>query len=147
MAIREDWEVHQGDIYYAHIPKQRRGSIQAGNRPVVIVQAEWLNGSSPVFKVLELTSKLKNPEMPTHVVLPMLKGLPKRSMVIAEHWAELNREDLLSYRCTLNNEWYTKVNRALRWSIRTTRARHKNKRKRYRKGDPRRKPRNKRRTK
>ena len=147
MAIRADWEVRQGDIYYARIPEKRRGSIQAGNRPVIIVQADWLNGSSPVFKVLELTSQLKNPEMPTHVVLPLLKGLPKQSMVLAEHWTELTREDLLSYRCTLNDEWYAKVNRALRWSIRTFRARHKNRRNRSRTCDQRTKNRNRRRTK
>ena len=147
MAIRDDWKVRQGDIYYARIPEQDGSSIQAGNRPVVIVQANWLNGSSPVFKVVEVTSQIKNPEMPTHVVLPLLKGLPKRSMVIAEQWTELSREDLLNYRCTLDKEWYAKVNRALRWSIRTFRARHKNGRARYRPADSRRKNRGRRRTK
>ena len=147
MAIRADWEVHQGDVYYARIPENNKTSIQGGTRPVVIISSDWLNGTSPVFKVVEVTSKIKNPEMPTHVVLPLLDGLPKQSMVIAEQWTTLSREDLLSYRCTLSDEWYAKVNRALRWSIRSFRVRHKNRRKRYRKGDQRRKSRNKRRTK
>ena len=57
----------------------------------------WLNGSSPVFKVLELTSQLKNPEMPTHVVLPLLKGLPKQSMVLAEQVTTIDKAQLRNY--------------------------------------------------
>ena len=120
-------QIRQGDIYFARIPKQR-GSIQAGDRPVVVISANWLNRASPVFRVALLTSQLKATGMPTHVVLPMLKGLPKQSMVLAEQTAELLPEDLLSYRCTLSDELYKDVDRAVRHSIRRKRQRHKNRR-------------------
>ena len=122
----ENRQVHQGDIYFARIPQQR-GSIQAGDRPVVVISANWLNRASPVFRVALLTSQLKAAGMPTHVVLPMLKGLPKQSMVLAEQTAELVREDFLSYRCTLSEELYK--DRAVRHSIRMKRRRHRNRRK------------------
>ena len=121
-------QVRQGDIYFARIPEQR-GSIQSGDRPVVVISANWLNRASPVFRVALLTSQLKAAGMPTHVVLPMLKGLPKQSMVLAEQTAELLQEDLLSYRCTLSDELYKDVDRAVRHSIRRKRQRHKNRRK------------------
>jgi len=124
----ENRQVQQGDIYFARIPQQR-GSIQAGDRPVVVISANWLNRASPVFRVALLTSQLKAAGMPTHVVLPMLKGLPKQSMVLAEQTAELVREDFLSYRCTLSEELYKDVDRAVRHSIRMKRRRHRNRRK------------------
>lgn len=124
----ETRQVRQGDIYFARIPQQR-GSIQAGDRPVVVISANWLNRASPVFRVALLTSQLKATGMPTHVVLPMLKGLPKQSMVLAEQTAELVQEDFLSYRCTLSEEQYKEVDRAVRHSIRMKRRRHKNGRK------------------
>ena len=126
--MKETREVRQGDIYYAKIPK-RRGSIQAGNRPVVVISSDWLHEISPKYRVAALTSQLKAVKMPTHVVLPKLKGLPKQSMVIAEQTAELIREEFLSYRCTLSDELYKEVDRAVRNSIRRKRHRHKNGRK------------------
>ena len=124
----ETRQVQQGDIYFARIPPQR-GSIQAGDRPVVVISSNWLNRASPVFRVALLTSQLKAAGMPTHVVLPMLKGLPKQSMVLAEQTAELIREDFLSYRCTLSEELYKEVDRAVRNSIRMKRRKHRNRRK------------------
>ena len=92
----ENRQVHQGDIYFARIPQQR-GSIQAGDRPVVVISANWLNRASPVFRVALLTSQLKAAGMPTHVVLPMLKGLPKQSMVLAEQLTTISKYALRSY--------------------------------------------------
>ena len=125
--MKETRQIQQGDIYYARIP-EKRGSIQAGDRPVVIISANWLNRASPIFRGALITSQLKATGMPTHVVLPMLKGLPKQSMVLAEQTAELLKEDLISYRCTLSDELYKEVDRAVRHSIRRKRRRHKNSR-------------------
>ena len=69
----EKWrEIQQGQIYHALIPESRHGSIQAGYRPVIIVSADWLNRTSSVFTVAELTTSLKNPTMSVHYVLPMM---------------------------------------------------------------------------
>lgn len=110
--------VRQGDIFYARISGDVRGSIQKGDRPVVIISADWLNRSSPIVRAAAITSQIKNADMPTHVVLPKLAGLPKQSMVLAEQTMELLPEDLYEYRCSLSEEVYKQVDRALRRSIR-----------------------------
>lgn len=122
----ENWrEIHQGDIFHAQIPEARHGSIQAGYRPIIIVSADWLNRTSSVFTVAELTTSLKNPTMAVHYVLPMIPGLPQRSMVLGEATARLIREDLVKYRCTVSKDIYKNVDRAVRCGMRN-RNRHKN---------------------
>ena len=122
----EKWrEIRQGDIYAARIPEERHGSIQAGYRPVIIVSSNWLNRTSSVFTVAELTTSLKNPTMPVHYVLPPLKGLPQRSMVLGEATARLIREDLVRYRCSVPQDIYRNVDRAVRSGMRD-KNRHKN---------------------
>ena len=122
----EKWrKIQQGQIYSALVPETRHGSIQAGYRPVIIVSANWLNSSSSVFTVAELTTSLKNPTMSVHYVLPMMPGLPQRSMVLGEATARLIREDLVKYRCTVPPDIYKNVDRAVRSGMRN-RNRHKN---------------------
>ena len=122
----EQWrEIRQGDIFFAYIPQEIHGSIQAGIRPVIVISADWLNRTSTVFTVAELTTSLKNPTMPVHYVLPTMRGLPKRSMVLGEATARLIREDLIAYRCSVPREEYTNVDRAVRNAMRK-KNRHKN---------------------
>ena len=130
----EEWrEIRQGDVFFARISEETRGSIQAGIRPVVVISADWLNRNSTVFWVAELTTKLKNIHMKTHYVLPMIPGLPRRSMVMGECNAQLIREDFLQYRCTLSKDLYKHVDRAVRCGMRK-RNRHKQKKNRKRPG-------------
>lgn len=70
------------DIWYASLPLDRRTSVQGGNRPVVIVSNDICNEKSTAVTVLPVTSRLKHPEMPTHVILVGLMDEP--SMVLAE---------------------------------------------------------------
>lgn len=129
--MKENREIRQGDIYYARLPGWKdRGSVQRGTRPVIVVSTDWLNKNSPVYRVAPLTSKLKAVNMPTHVLLPKLKGLPRQSMVLGEQVRPLTRENFLSYRCTLSDELYKEVDRAIRNSIRRKKQKHKNGRKR-----------------
>ena len=128
----EEWRpIRQGEVFFARISRETRGSIQAGIRPVVVISADWLNANSTVYWVAELTTKLKNLHMPTHYVLPMVQGLPKRSMVMGECNAQLIREDFLRYRCTLPGELYKNVDRVVRCAMRKN-HRHKNRKNRRR---------------
>ena len=115
---------------YAQIPESRHGSIQAGQRPVIIVSADWLNRTSSVYTVAELTTSLKNPTMAVHYVLPPLPGLPRRSMILGEATARLIREDFISYRGSVPPEVYKDVDRAVRCGMRK-KNRHKNKKHRH----------------
>lgn len=90
------------------------GSVQAGRRPVLITQCDRLNRTSTTVLVAIVTSKLKRPDDETHVVLPMMKGLPKQSMVEAEQRKTISKSQLLEYRCTLDHQTMKRVTRALR---------------------------------
>ncbi len=104
--------IKRGDVYYADL-KEQKGSIQAGLRPVVVTQFNGLNRYSPTVIVAAITSQLKKTDAPYHVVLPVMKGLPKQSMVLAEQRFTLNKSDLIEYRCSLNKRIMRAVTEAL----------------------------------
>ena len=106
-----DRKVKRGEIYYADLPETESGSVQAGRRPVLITQCDR---TSTTVLVAIVTSKLKRPDDETHVVLPMMKGLPKQSMVEAEQRKTISKSQLLEYRCTLDPQTMKRVTRALR---------------------------------
>lgn len=110
--MKKDKQIRRGDVYYAELPCNK-GSIQAGMRPVVVTQYNGLNRYSPTVIVAAITSKLKKTDAPYHVVLPMIKGLPKESMVLAEQRFTLNKTDLVEYRCTLDKRVMRAVTEAL----------------------------------
>ena len=109
-------KVKRGEIYFADIPKVTRGSVQAGTRPVLITQNNWLNERAPTIIVATVTSVIKRLDLKTHVLLPMIKGLPKRSMVMAEQRYTLDKQSLIEYRCTLPDEVMRRVDRAIHYS-------------------------------
>lgn len=110
-------KIKRGDIYYANLPVEE-GSVQSGRRPVLITQCDSLNKNSTTVLVAIITSKLKRPDAGTHVVLPMIKGLPRQSMVEAEQRKTISKTQLLEYRCTLDAKTMKRVKRALRISER-----------------------------
>ena len=106
--------INRGDIYYADLPEEEEGSVQAGSRPVLVTQSNFLNRRSTTVIVAMVTSQIKRLDLPTHVLLPMIKGLPKQSMVMAEQRKTISKDKLIQYRCTLDRETMKKVTRALR---------------------------------
>lgn len=110
--MNDNRAIKRGDVYYADL-KEQKGSIQAGIRPVVITQYNGLNRYSPTVVVAAITSQLKKLDAPYHVMLPVMKGLPKRSMVLAEQRFTLNKSDLIEYRCTLDKRVMRAVTEAL----------------------------------
>ena len=117
--------IRRGDIYDAEIPEEVMGSEQAGKRPVVIIQADWLNRTSTNVKVAVITSQTKRLDLPTHYLLPKLRGLDKRSMVLGEHTGTIDKGRLLKYRCTLSRKVMKYVDRAVRASIKDSKSKRK----------------------
>lgn len=105
-------EIRRGDIYDASLPDEEIGSVQQGRRPVLITQGNWLNRKSPTVIVAMVTTKIKNPGMKTHVVIPMRKGLRQDSMILAEQRKTISKTQLRSYRCTLTEQEIKAVKRA-----------------------------------
>ena len=61
-------KIRRGDILYAELGTSRRGSIQTGIRPVVVVSNNKANQFSTVFTIVPLTTKIfKKRDLPTHV--------------------------------------------------------------------------------
>jgi len=109
--------IRRGDIYIARIPKDAVGSVQAGVRPVLIIQNDQKNRTSPTVVVLAITSKLKRLDLYEHVLLPKLRGLPQRSMVMAEQQFTLDKSSLLSYRGYLKKHEMIRIDKAVRYVV------------------------------
>lgn len=87
--------LRRGEIYFANLSPVR-GSEQGGTRPVLIIQNDMGNAHSPTVIVLCLTSRLKKPELPTHVLLSRERtGLERDSMVLCEQVRTIDRSRLL----------------------------------------------------
>lgn len=98
----------RGQIYMCNLGT-RTGSVQSGSRPVIILQSDDLNPTSPTVVVAPITSVLKKKGYVSHVILPDMEGLPKRSMVILEQVCTVNVFDLEKYCGCLHDETTWKV--------------------------------------
>ena len=87
----EPLEYKRGEIYMADLDPVV-GSEQGGHRPVLIVQNNTGNRFSPTLITSVITSRKKR-YMPTHVHLEG-GGLPKDSMLLAEHIKTLDETRL-----------------------------------------------------
>ena len=88
-----------GEIYYAEL--QYNGSVQGGQRPVVIVQNDVGNKYSPIVEVLPISSqvdKAKKKNLPIHVVVAANRenGLYRDSVVLCEQLQSINKTQLLN---------------------------------------------------
>ena len=106
-------KVTRGELYMADLPEETVGSVQAGKRPVLVTQSNWLNEKSPTFLAAIVTSKLKKTRMDTHVVLPQIPGLPKRSMVEAEQRYAVDKAQIIRYIDKLDDSVMKEVTKAL----------------------------------
>ena len=123
------WEkpfhIERGDVYMADLgsdgledeargSRQARGSQQAGVRPVVVTQCNRQNRTSTTVVVAAGTSKLKRQDLPYHVVLPVVRGLSRRTMICCEQRFTLPVDRFISYCCTLDRKLMKKITRACR---------------------------------
>lgn len=112
--MQEKRKIRRGEIYMAELPEETIGSVQAGTRPVLITQSNWMNDRAPTVLVATVTSAIKRLDLKTHVLLPKIAGLPKQSMVMTEQRYTLSKESLREYRCTLPDDVMRQVDRAIK---------------------------------
>ena len=90
-------KVKWGDIFTCDLGSTK-GSVERGIRPVIVVQTNKLNYSSPTVTVATITSVLKKQEMNTHILLGTECGLDKDSMIMLEQMRTIDKvEELISY--------------------------------------------------
>lgn len=109
-------EAWRGDIFYADLG-ETIGSEQGGTRPVLIIQNNVGNTYSPTVIVAVITSKIKHPDMPTHVQIGARFGLSETSCVIFEQIRTIDRQLLRGYVGTVDDKTMRELDRALAVSI------------------------------
>ena len=129
------WEkpfhIERGDVYMADLGPEYAADkgIQAGYRPLVVTQSDWQNKKSTSVIVAPGTSEMKKTEMRTHVILPMIKGLPKQTMILGEQRFTIASDDLDRYCCTLPPDIMKKITRAIRFAERGNKIKNRKKKK------------------
>jgi len=114
------WEkpfrIERGDVYMGplNLDSDLQKGIQRGYRPLLVTQSDWQNRRSESVIVVPGTSELKKTGMSTHIVLPMIKGLPKQTMFCCEQRGVVNVNQLDKYCCTLPPDIMKKITRACR---------------------------------
>lgn len=99
---------HIGDVYLMRFGGY--GNEQKGWRPGLIFQNNLGNQHSPNIIALPLTSAIKKPNQPTHVIIPSEgTGLAKDSMVLCENPECMSKERIGNYITTIPKEYMSKV--------------------------------------
>ena len=90
-------EIKRGDIFLADLGESI-GSVQRGERPVLVVQNNKGNKYSPTVTVIPITTKIhKSKEFPTHTILENIGGLDEKSASMAEQITTIGHEKLMRY--------------------------------------------------
>ena len=88
--------ISRGDLFYYDFG-DRVASVQSGERPVLVVQADDYNKNAPTVIVAAVTSVIKKRYLPSHIVLGDKFGLKKPSMVLLEQVQTVNKDELSDY--------------------------------------------------
>ena len=93
----------RGDLFYYDFG-DNSGSVQSGERPVLVIQADDYNQNAPTIIVVAITSVIKKRYLPSHIILGEEFGLKKPSMVLLEQIRTVNKEDLREYIGTVDDD-------------------------------------------
>lgn len=89
--------IHKNEVYYADLSPVV-GSEQGGTRPVLIIQNDMGNKSSPTVIVAAITSRNKKMRLPTHTPITMKTGtLPKNSIAMLEQIRTIDKNRLKNF--------------------------------------------------
>ena len=107
-------EIKRGELYYADLSPVV-GSEQGGVRPVLVVQNDVGNKSSPTVIAAAVTSRLTKARLPTHIEILAEKGygLHKDSVVLLEQVRTLDKKRLKEKMGHLDSAAMERVNEAL----------------------------------
>ena len=72
----------RGDLFYYDFG-DNSGSVQSGERPVLVVQADDYNQNAPTIIVAAVTSVIKKRYLPSHIILGEEFGLKKIEKMLA----------------------------------------------------------------
>ena len=96
MSNENEGLVKWGEIFLCNLGKSNN-SVQAGTRPVLIVQNNVGNTHSSTVVVAPITSSVKKLNLPTHVMLHQSCGLRSPSVAMLEQLRTVDKRDLYKY--------------------------------------------------
>lgn len=96
-------EIKRGDLFYYDFG-EKKGSIQSGVRPVLVVQADCYNQNAPTVIVVCLSTAVKKRYLPSHIVIGEDFGLKKPSMILLEQIQTVSKEHLTDYIGNVDDE-------------------------------------------
>lgn len=106
----------RGEIYLVDL-KEPIGSVQAGIRPVIVIQNDIGNLYSPTTVVCSITTARKK-WLPTHCSISKSGGLKKKSIVLCEQIFTVNKTDLKQQIGTITNKsTIRRLNECVRLSL------------------------------
>ena len=109
--------VNRGEIYWLDLPPGS-GSEQAGRRPVLIIQNQIGNRTSPTTVVAAITSQPRQRVYPFHVhFTPQESGLKLPGIILCEQVQTIDQGRLDSRAGVLSNEKMREVDVALHYSF------------------------------
>ena len=109
--------VRRGEIYWLDLGS-RRGSEQAGRRPVLIVQNDVGNMASPTTIVAAITSQERRRAYPFHVAISGRgSGLRLNGTVLCEQIQTVDQGRLGLLAGRLDDATMVEVDIALQWSL------------------------------
>lgn len=88
-------EFKRGDIWVVEIPFIG-GSIQYGERPIILCSNDIANLHSTVLHAIPLTTK-KKPYLPTHTVVNSNSGLYRNSTALAEQVMPISKDMFIEH--------------------------------------------------
>lgn len=117
-------KIKWGEIYTCDLGSMK-GSVQCGVRPVLVVQTNKLNSSSPTVVVAVITSARKREDISSHIFLETNCGLCEPSMVMLEQMRTIDKaEELISYVGKVeDSEIIAKIKDGIRYQFQLMRAR------------------------
>lgn len=109
--------VNRGDIYWLDLPPAS-GSEQAGRRPVLIIQNQIGNRTSPTTIVAAITSQPRKRVYPFHVHFTAQEsGLGLAGIVLCEQVQTIDQKRLGTRSGALSKEKMREVDLALHFSL------------------------------
>jgi mRNA interferase MazF len=115
MIDKNKLNLKRGDVILVDLGS-RKGSVQSGIRPVIIVGNDMSNTYSTAITVIPTTSKMSKKSMPTHVLLNSKNsGIEVDSIAMAEQITTIDKSQIINTEpfFTLSNMMMYKIGFAL----------------------------------
>lgn len=108
----------RGDIWYVELGEHPGTNVQNGCRPAFIMSNDNANARSGTVTVVPLTSRMKKPYMPTHVLIPASEHIRLgRSMLLAEQLTTVSKSALKNYVGSLDGQRIRQIENAVKFHL------------------------------